>query len=371
VSTLKTALVIGGTGPTGPHIVNGLLARGYEVTILHSGAHEVDFDQPVEHLHTDPHFRETLEPALRDRRWQLVIAAYGRLSLIVELLKGRTDRVIALSGSSGALAGPEDPRWGLTGRPAHLDEASGLLEIDPARKFAYRMAQAQAALFEAHQGGHYSATCIAYPILYGPRQPGALDWCIVRRVLDRRRPFIIADGGIKLEDRAFVRNAAHAVLLAVDQPAIAAGKTYLVADRTLLTLRQRIEAIAQLMGHRFDLIDLPWELARPCHVLWRHRRDCTIRDTGLIRAELGYRDQVDAEEALRQSITWLLEHRPQPGDELEQQLGDPFDYAREDRLIADWRAGLARLPAIDYPLPAQAHVYRHPDRPNQGWSRPQ
>jgi nucleoside-diphosphate-sugar epimerase len=370
VPALKTALVIGGTGPTGPFVVNGLLERGFEVSILHSGAHEVDFDRPVEHLHTDPHFRETLEPALRGRRWDLVIAAYGRLSLVVELLKGRTERVIALSGSSGALAAPEDPRWGLPGRPARLDEASGMLETDPTRTLAYRMARALAALFNAHRGGHYMATCIAYPILYGPRQPGALDWCIVRRILDGRRPFIVADGGIKLEDRAFVRNAAHAVLLAVDQPEIASGKTYLVADQKLFTLRQRIEAIARLMGHHFDLIDMPWELARPCHVLWRHARECRIRDTGLIQAELGYRDLVDAEEALRQSIDWLLAHRPQPGGELEQQLGDPFDYEREDLLIRQWQVLRAGLPTIDYPLPSPAHIYRHPVRPGQGWTRP-
>ena len=38
------ALVIGGTGPSGPYIVNGLLERGYDVTILHGGQHEVEFD---------------------------------------------------------------------------------------------------------------------------------------------------------------------------------------------------------------------------------------------------------------------------------------------------------------------------------------
>ena len=47
------ALVIGGTGPSGPYIVNGLLDRGYEVTILHGGQHEVEFAQPVEHIHTE------------------------------------------------------------------------------------------------------------------------------------------------------------------------------------------------------------------------------------------------------------------------------------------------------------------------------
>ena len=39
---METALVIGGTGPTGPLIVNGLTRRGYKVTILHTGRHETD-----------------------------------------------------------------------------------------------------------------------------------------------------------------------------------------------------------------------------------------------------------------------------------------------------------------------------------------
>ena len=58
------ALVIGGTGPTGPFVVEGLLQRGYQVAILHRGIHEVEFSQPIEHLHADPHFVETLEQAL-------------------------------------------------------------------------------------------------------------------------------------------------------------------------------------------------------------------------------------------------------------------------------------------------------------------
>ena len=54
------ALVVGGTGPTGPYIVNGLLERGYEVAIFHRGTHEIPEIPPeVEHIHGDPHFLET------------------------------------------------------------------------------------------------------------------------------------------------------------------------------------------------------------------------------------------------------------------------------------------------------------------------
>ncbi len=62
------ALVIGGTGPTGPFLVQGLLHRGYDVTILHRGTHEVaEIPPEVEHIHADPHFRDTLElpPGIR------------------------------------------------------------------------------------------------------------------------------------------------------------------------------------------------------------------------------------------------------------------------------------------------------------------
>ena len=48
---MKTAVVIGGTGPTGPYVVNGLIDRGFQVTILHTGRHETDLIGPeVEHI---------------------------------------------------------------------------------------------------------------------------------------------------------------------------------------------------------------------------------------------------------------------------------------------------------------------------------
>lgn len=366
---MKTALVIGGTGPTGPYVVNGLIDRGYVVTILHSGTHEVEFKQEIEHIHADVHFRETFEAALGDRRWDLVVASYGRLKLAVEVLKGRTGRVVAMGG--GPLASREDPRWGPLGPAANLDEVRGLQEETPERnKLGYQMAQAEQALFGAHREGHFNATQIGYPILYGPRQPGSADWSVVRRVLDKRQHLIIADGGIKIEARAFAANAAHAVLLAIDQPEISAGEKYLVSDDLLYTMRQRIEAIALIMGHEFEFVDLPWDLALPCHALWRRTRGSQFRDTSKIRRELGYADVVDSYSGLQQSVEWLLANRAEFSGELEEQLGDPFDYAREDALIEQWQAARGQMPEVDYPLPARAHIYRHPSKVNEGWKRP-
>jgi nucleoside-diphosphate-sugar epimerase len=68
------ALVVGGTGPTGPHVVRCLLERGHDVTIFHRGAHEPPDLPGVEHVHGDPHFPESISAALGSRAFDLVVA---------------------------------------------------------------------------------------------------------------------------------------------------------------------------------------------------------------------------------------------------------------------------------------------------------
>ena len=156
---MATALVVGGTGPTGPFIVNGLLKRGYEVTVLHGGFHEAEFDEPVEHIHTDPHFKETLEEGVGNRGWwDLIVFTYGRLRIGIEFAKGRTGRFIGV-GTVDGVARPSDPRWGLLGRPINVREDNLVAENDLENaKMGARIAEAREALFQAHREGQYNAT---------------------------------------------------------------------------------------------------------------------------------------------------------------------------------------------------------------------
>jgi nucleoside-diphosphate-sugar epimerase len=76
----ERALVIGGTGPSGPFVVNGLVDRGFETTILHSGAHEPpEIPSVVEHVHTNAFDPEAVRTALSGRTFDVCIATYGRL----------------------------------------------------------------------------------------------------------------------------------------------------------------------------------------------------------------------------------------------------------------------------------------------------
>ena len=93
------ALVIGGTGPTGHFVVNGLIARGFEVSILHTGNHEVaEIPASVIHIHTNPFDEQALRVALDDSHFDITLAMYGRLRRVAEIMVGRTERFISVGG---------------------------------------------------------------------------------------------------------------------------------------------------------------------------------------------------------------------------------------------------------------------------------
>ena len=205
----------------------------------------------------------------------------------------------------------------------------------------YRIVRTEEAVFEHHP----DASHFRYPYVYGPRQPMPREWCIVRRMRDRRPFLVVPDGGLTLCTFGYSENLAHAVLLAVDAPEASAGQIYNCGDAESLSLRQVIETLAAARDWKGELVSMPWELALPARPLvmqpmTTHR----LLDLGKIRAELGYRDVVAPADALVRTAAWLLENPPEPGGLEETVLQDPFDYAAEDRLVRGWTAALADLP---------------------------
>ena len=357
------ALVIGGTGPTGPFIVDGLLKRGYDVTLFHRGTHEVDLPKEVEHIHGDPHFKETIETSLSGRKFDLVICMYGRLRYIAEVMKGRTDRFIAIGGMV-VYKGIFRPEHNPDGIPVPIGEDAPL-ETDPERnRFSYLMAVSEQTVMEAHRQGQYQGVVFRYPMVYGPRQLGPREWCILRRILDGRKQIIIADGGLTLETRGYAENMAHGVLLAVDKPEQSAGQIYNIGDVELLTFRRWIEHIFKIMNYDGELVEMPALMARPSRP-YSGRTHHRVLDLTKIKTELGYREAVSVEEAIRRTVQWYLEHRPQPGGEEERQLKDPFDYEAEDRFIGAYRKSMDEILQIDYTRERFRHPYPHPKEPNR------
>ena len=103
---MKT-LVIGGTGPTGPFIVRGLVERGHEVAMLNRGSRPAeDVPASVERIQGDPHFQETLREALGRRRFDEVVRHIAPVRYDTHLFGGSHAQrdVIALTLVEAALA---------------------------------------------------------------------------------------------------------------------------------------------------------------------------------------------------------------------------------------------------------------------------
>ncbi len=362
------ALVIGGTGPTGPAVVNGLLARGYEVTILHTGRHESDEVPPeVGHIHTDPFSATDTAQALGDEVFDLTLVMYGRLRDLAPLLVGRTGRLITIGGIAARL-GYVDPRDLFpVGMVVPTPAGAPLAPADEPLTKVRRIVETEAAVF----GHHPTATHLRYPLLYGPRQLVPREWPLVRRALDRRPVLVLPDGGLSLESACYGENAAHAVLGAIDRPVEAAGRSYDVADATTLTLAQVAEVVADELGHHWEVVGLPNEVAAPARPLLRHWSSShRVVDSGPIRAELGHTDLVDAVDAVRRTARWLAEHPPPRGGTTERILQDPFDYDAEDRLVARWRAVRDELSQVAFAVaPGYGGAY-YGREPNPGARTP-
>jgi nucleoside-diphosphate-sugar epimerase len=340
------ALVIGGTGPTGHLIVNGLIRRGYEVAILHTGNHEVDEIPPsVEHIHTDPFSDEALRNAIGKRTFALTIAAYGRLRRIAGIMKGRTGRFISIGGAP-AYRGYMNPAvLHPQGLPLPTGEDAPLLMVEEEDAKGWRVARTESAVFKHHP----DATHFRYPLIYGPYQIAPREWSIVRRILDGRRAIIVPEDGLTLNHAAYVENAAHALLLAVDHPDRSAGQIYNVGDEHVLTLRQIIELITDALGHPLEIISMPWQFAIPARPMisqaWTTHR---VFDLSKLRSQLGYKDVVPAEQAMKITARWLKGHPLKPGGPEEKIIQDPFDYRAEDELISAWKDLCARMPQVHF-----------------------
>ena len=350
-------LLIGGGGPTGPLIIDGLLERGFRVTVLNRGVRPQHRADQVEALHADPHFGEPVADALAGRRFDAVVASYGRLRVLVPILARVTDRVVTVGGAAYAPNG---------GRPCDEDAPR-----DAQNKIVQRMLQTEEILNQAHDAGLFVLTHLRYPLLWGPGQIAPKEWSVVRRLRDDR-PFIpVVAGGRTIETKCYVDNAASAVLRALDLPQASAGRTYNVTDADNPDDLTRLRDLAAAWGRPdVPVLDLPecatgpagfWAIGRDLDYAAAGRAPRTshqLIDGHRIRAELGHTDAVPYQEAVARTTRFYAEHPLTAAEEVK--LHDPFDYAAEDRYAELLRSFTEAAAAVPFAGTAFVHQYDHP-----------
>lgn len=362
---MRTALLVGGTGPTGPHVLRGLLDRGFEATIYHRGTHEPHDLPKVEHIHGDPHFKEHIESDLGDRQFDVVVAAYGRTRYLAEVLAGRTDHFLSVGGPPRYAGFYSPGSYAPSGLPLPVSEDAPLVANSDASapaqvQFAAKMVATERQVFTAQP----KATHLVYPVVYGPRNVVPLEWSVIKRALDGRPHLLLPDGGAAIHSRGAAENLAQYVLLAIDNPDASKGEVFNCADDRQLSLRQWVEAILVAMRVDIEIVAVPAEVAPQFRAIYIPlSTDLCMHDyldTRKAQRLLGYRDVVDPLDAVADAVAWYLDN-PVDSDDPPAAFIDRFDYDLEDRLITKWRATVADFAAL---VPqseiAEFHPMPHP-----------
>jgi nucleoside-diphosphate-sugar epimerase len=359
---MMKALIVGGTGPSGPFLANGLIERGYKVTIFHRGTHEIPEIKPeVEHIHGDPHFRDTIESALGSRTFDVVIATYGRIRFVAEALAGKTPCFVAIGGVP-SYRGYFNPRANFpAGLRVPVPEHAPLVTSEQEHRFSWLIKSTEDAVLNTHPDG----VVFRYPYVYGPYQLVPREWCIIRRILDNRPCILLPEGGLSLMTHGYAENLAHGVLLAIDNPTKAAGQIYNCGDEEQLSLRQVVEVICRELNHEMEIISVPDSFGTAARsITIGGSVNHAVMDLFKIKTQLGYRDVIPSVEAIAKTAQWYVAHQPEPGGEIEQRLQDPFDYATEDSLIEILRSARQQARAVAArEITWLAHPYPHPKKP--------
>lgn len=362
---MRRALVVGGSGPSGPHLLGGLLERGFDVTMFHTGRHEPEGFAEVEHVHGDPFSEDGIAAALGRRHFDVTIATYGRVRLLAAFMAGSTEQFISVGGTPVYRGFVTPSALSPEGIPVGIDESFSLVSPEGVPGETYGSAavrRVEDAVFALGESGAFGASVFRYPSIYGPRNPHHWEWSAIRRVLDQRPFIVVPDGGLPVHSRLSAWNAAHSLLLAVDQPEAAAGQAFNCADDDQFSLRQWIEMTMGFVNGSLEIVSVPGDVPSPGWALMVFHYSGSphvIVDTTKIRSLLHYRDAMPAREGLSQTVKWIVDNRADAGS---WSVLDPFDYDAEDKFHEVWRASTAGLGDVadrwhdlSMPLPQTAH----------------
>jgi hypothetical protein len=163
--------------------------------------------------------------------------------------------------------------------------------------------------------------------------------------------------------------------LALDRPSSAACQVFQAADERQYSLREWIEIVAAAAGGGFEFAEIPveavplggsalpmegeWSLA-PAGDVAAGRIRHTATSSEKARRTLGYRDAVEPEGWIRETVDhWL--RKPPEGESI---ASAEFDYAAEDLLLRWWDDVVAGAPRFGVEL-RRGHAYDHPSAPSR------
>jgi nucleoside-diphosphate-sugar epimerase len=248
---MTRALVVGGTRFIGRHTVDELLAHGDDVTIFNRGRHPNPFatDDRVTHVEGDRTDDGALERARDVAAPEIVIDC---VALRPDDVRTATDVFADADAyvyvSTGAVYA--DHRLPIREDAALEAWAPDVEDDDPHEAYGPRKAEGDRAVFAAAADG-VAAMSVRPMQVYGPHDyTGRFDYWVHR--VDRFDRILVPGDGGSLFHRSYVEDVAAGLRLVAESGT--PGEAYNVADRTLMTLKDSVELIAEALDTDVEVV---------------------------------------------------------------------------------------------------------------------
>jgi len=334
-------LLIGGNGFIGQFVLGALQKLGHELCVFHRGSKAVP-----DGVHEIRGERDQLSASAEQLRQfspqvvvDFVLSSGRQAEQLMNVFRGVAQRVVMLGSidvyravgiSHGTESGPlqaipltEESELRRNLHPYPAESIRTLRKTFPWVTNDYdKIPGERVVMNDAGLPG----TVLRLPMIYGPGDRLHRFYPVVKRIADGRRHILFEENLAAWHSpRGYVENVAAAIVLAATDER-AAGRIYNVCEKPSFSELEWARKIAAEMRWNGEFVTLPLErtpqhLLRPGNAA-QHWAASSTR----IRSELGYREPVAIEEAIRRTIAWELKNPPV--------LPAEFDYAAEDAAIA-------------------------------------
>lgn len=315
---MKKIVVIGGSGHIGTYLVPRLVRGGHDViSLTRSGGtgytHAPEWDQ-VEHVTVDRQqqdaegiFGDTVLALQPDVVIDLVCFTVESASALVNALRRNVDHLI----HCGSIW-----RYGPS-RKLPIDEL-GAAAAEPFDEYGIQKAAIARLLMDETASAGLVTTSIHPGHIVGPGwHPtgplGSVDPALWH-ALSAGGTIEVPGSGTETLHHVHADDVAQAFELAVTHREAAAGEDFNVVAPTALSVRGYVEIASSWFGQRADLRSVTWDEYRAAtteeyaDASWGHLHRSQVFTIEKAKRLLGYAPAYEPEDAIRESIAWLIDH---------------------------------------------------------------
>ena len=259
---MKT-LVIGGTRNLGPDLVDALLARGDEVTVLNRGVTPADLPAGVARLRADRASEKEMGEALAGTSWDTVIDATlytgAEAEVLLRVLEGRCGRYVFWSTGQVYLV-----RAGISAPFRETDYDGPLMPEPPHEnatdhdnwRYGIGKRDAEDRLRGAFVARGFPYVSLRMPMINSRRDHYRRLAAYVHRILDGG-PILVPDDQAALRLRHVFGDDVVAASLRATLPDVPAGTCVNVSQDDTFTLDDMLARIGRLMNREARTVKVP------------------------------------------------------------------------------------------------------------------